>query len=147
MMLQFARAGCSAVNMHGGGNGAYTPIAGNMSAGFVRRPEFYGMLLAERFVGSSLASAKVKCGSDRVTAYAASGADGKKMAVVFNKTVQPLRVEMTGNARWGGHGLLLTGPSLESKEGTVLSPVTVRLGAIEVPAHSALMVTTQSEMM
>ncbi len=142
MMLQFAKAGCRGVNMHGGGNGFYTPIAGSMSAGFVRRPEFYGMLLAQQFVGSILANTRLQSVSDRVTAYAASGADGKKMAVVFNKTVQPLQLEMSGDIRWGRRGLLLTGPSLESKDGTVLSPVTVRLGAMEVPPYSALMITT-----
>jgi hypothetical protein len=142
MMLQFAKAGCIGVNMHGCGNGFYTPIAGGISAGFVRRPEFYGMLLAQRFVGSILANTTLQCESDRVTAYAASGADGKKMAVVFNKTVQPLRLELSGDISWGSRGLLLTGPSLESKDGTVLSPVTARLGAIVIPPHSALMVTT-----
>src|SRR3984957_5228102 len=101
MMLDFAAAGCAGVNLHGGGNGFYTPIAGNLDSGFLRRPEFYGIELLKPFVGASLVRTSLDCSSDRVRAYAARkpgvSADGTSSAgrkadatllLVINKTNQ-----------------------------------------------------------
>lgn len=96
-MLQVAQAGYIGVNLHGGGNGLYTPIAGDTPQGFVARPVFYGMLLAQRFAGSTFVEASLSGQSDaqNVTAFAAkSGAHGFKLAL-FNKAANPVRINMT----------------------------------------------------
>jgi hypothetical protein len=95
MMLQFAQAGCSGVNLHGGGNGYYTPIAGDDRRGFVRRPEYYGMQFAEAFAGATFIGAKLECDSDRVTAYAAV-LKNRPLLAVFNKSDNPLIVTVKG---------------------------------------------------
>src|SRR5580704_5227768 len=96
-MLQVAQAGYIGVNLHGGGNGLYTPIAGDTPEGFVARPVFYGMLLAQRFAGSTFVEASLTGQSDtqNVTAFAAkNGAHGLKLAI-FNKAAAPVRINMT----------------------------------------------------
>ncbi|QEE28241.1 hypothetical protein FTW19_09660 [Terriglobus albidus] len=134
-MLQWAQAGCSGVNLHGGGDGNYTPIAGGLSKPLTRRPEFYGMLLAQRFVDATLVPCTLTCDSDRVTAYAAKDAQGESMLAVFNKTADSLRVR-TENP-WN-KGVLLTGPEFESKEGITLHPMhTGKTSTLDLPAHSA----------
>jgi len=93
MMLQFASAGCVGVNLHGGGNGFYTPIAGSVGKGFVRRPEFFGMELAKEFVGASLVSSELVCGDDKVRAYVAEKG-GARLCVVINKTERAVNVTL-----------------------------------------------------
>ena len=39
------------MNLHGGGEGYYAPITGEPNATKLR-PEYYGMLLAQRFAGA-----------------------------------------------------------------------------------------------
>ncbi|HKN21896.1 MAG TPA: glycosyl hydrolase family 79 C-terminal domain-containing protein [Terracidiphilus sp.] len=97
-MLQVAQAGYIGVNLHGGGNGLYTPIAGDTPQGFVARPVFYGMLLAQRFAGSTFVEASLSGQSDaqNVTAFAArNGTHGLRLAL-FNKAVDPVRINITG---------------------------------------------------
>jgi hypothetical protein len=97
-MLQVAQAGYIGVNLHGGGNGLYTPIAGDTAQGFVARPVYYGMLLAQRFAGSTFVEASLSGQSDaeNVTAFAAkSGARGFKLAI-FNKSAAPVRITIAG---------------------------------------------------
>jgi hypothetical protein len=97
-MLQVAQAGYIGVNLHGGGNGLYTPIAGDTPQGFTARPVYYGMLLARRFAGSTFVVANLSGQSDaqNVTAFAAkSGSHDFKLAI-FNKSAAPVRINMTG---------------------------------------------------
>ncbi len=51
VMLRFAELGWCGVNLHGGGSGVYTPIAGAPSTGFTRRPEYFGMQFAQSLRG------------------------------------------------------------------------------------------------
>jgi hypothetical protein len=48
--LQMASLGCVGVNLHGGANGFYSPIVGSIGSGFVVRPEYYGLMLAQQFM-------------------------------------------------------------------------------------------------
>ncbi len=72
-MLTCMARGWSGVNLHGGGNGFYSPIVGAPSTGFTRRPEFFGMQFAQRFVGA------------RMVETTLSGADPRVAAVVFER--------------------------------------------------------------
>ena len=97
MMLHFAALGFSGVNLHGGGNGIYSPIVGSPSSGFTRRPEFFGMLFAQRFAGATLLRTSLECESDRITAYAArtQGAMGSAdLLAVINKGATPVELHL-----------------------------------------------------
>ena len=117
-MLRFASLGCAGVNLHGGGNGYYTPIAGSLAGGFTRRPEFFGMKLARELVGATLVQTSLQCGSDRVSAYVARK-DRAELLLAINKTSQPLtmRAPMRKcHAHW-----LLTGPAIDARDGVTLT--------------------------
>jgi len=100
-MLQVAQAGYIGVNLHGGGNGLYTPIAGDTPQGFKARPVYFGMLLAERFAGSTFieASLSAQSADQNVTAFAAvddaSSTKSCKLAI-FNKAAAPVTVNLNG---------------------------------------------------
>jgi hypothetical protein len=119
-MLQVAQAGYIGVNLHGGGNGLYTPIAGDTPQGFTARPVYYGMMLAQRFAGTTMIEANLTAQSDNqnVTAFAARDARGGWKLAIFNKAAAPVTVTIRG-----AHGarsasvLWLQGPSIDSRDG------------------------------
>ena len=142
MTLQFAAAGCAGINMHGGGNGFYTPIAGSLAAGFTRRPEYFGMQLADKFAGCTLLQTEFECSSDQVRAYAAEKS-GSLQLVVINKSMQPVHVTTSlpkSNRRT--EAWRLSGPAMDRKDGVTLTkiPSTQQHGAtLEVEPHSAVL--------
>jgi hypothetical protein len=131
------------VNLHGGGNGYYTPIAGGLRDGFTKRPEFYGMQFAGVFSGSTLVKSTLTNPSERLTAYAAEK-DGHLLVALINKGTAETAVSLDKsdfrkNSR-GQTGWLLTGPALESTQNVTLETIESRwhaLNRISVPAHSA----------
>ncbi len=139
MMLRFASMGCAGVNLHGGGSGFYTPIAGSVAGGFTRRPEFFGMKLAQELVGATLVQSNLLCNSDRVGVYAARK-DKAELLLAINKTAQPLtmRVPMRKcHEYW-----LLTGPAIDAREGVTLTRSegnVLRGGLLHVPPYSAVL--------
>lgn len=142
MMLQFAQAGCAGVNLHGGGDGFYTPIAGGLHEGFTRRPEFYGMQFAENFSGSTFTQSRLTSPSDRLSAYVAKKNEQMQLAIV-NKGTADIAVSMKDpllpmqNEIW-----VLGGPSLESKQHVAIRQRSVHRSkqrTILAPAHSAVL--------
>ena len=139
MMLDFASLGCAGVNLHGGGNGFYTPIAGSLATGFERRPEYFGMELIKPFTGATLIPAKLDCANDRVRAYAARNAHSR-LVIVINKSDQPAAIRTTlrrAHRQW-----LLTGPAIDAKQGVTLtenSATALHKGTLQVPAYSAIL--------
>lgn len=83
-MLSLAARGCTGVNLHGGGEGFYTPIATAHSGVNSARPDFYGMWLAGQFAestfvhsqllptGESSGNAPADANNANVTAYVAN---------------------------------------------------------------------------
>ena len=143
MMLQFAQAGAVGVNLHGGGNGFYTPIAGSISSGFTRRPEYFGMQFAGHFSGSTLLNTTFNSPSKRVTAYAALK-DGRRQIAIINKDAAPIAVSMPHALPRHGHAecITLAGAALDQKETTLSGPAPAKKfdpGHFQVPAHSAIM--------
>jgi hypothetical protein len=140
MMLEFASAGCVGVNLHGGGNGYYTPIAGSLAEGFTRRPEYFGMKIMEQLLGATLMRSSLACDDKRIRAYAARK-DDERFALAINKTEQAVVIQAPiGHAQreW-----LLTGPAFDAKEGVALNerrPDAVRNGTLKVPPHSAVLI-------
>jgi hypothetical protein len=140
VMLEFAQAGCAGMNLHGGGNGFYTPIAGDIAGGFKRRPEFFGMLLAKEFAGSSLLASTFMCSDPGVKAYVANK-NGQRMILVVNKTEHTIAIK--GPIAHAKSRLTLTGPTMDAKDGVAVTHDTIgvrRNGELTVLAHSAVLV-------
>ena len=142
MMLDFASLGCAGVNLHGGGNGFYTPIAGSIAAGFERRPEYFGMEIIKHFTGATLIGSKLDCANDRVRAYAARNAKSG-LVIVINKSDQPAELRTTlrhAHKQW-----LLTGPAIDARQGVTLiesSATALHKGVLQVSAYSAILLET-----
>lgn len=157
-MLQVAQAGYIGVNLHGGGNGLYTPIAGDTPQGFTARPVFYGMMLAQHFAGSTMVETKLgeQAEGQNVTAFAAKDGDERRKLAIFNKAAAPVTVAISGLS--GSHHAqvyLLQGPSIDSHDGVTLAGSTVSgtggfhpraqkkvriaqgAGRLELPAYTA----------
>jgi hypothetical protein len=117
-MLHFASLGCAGVNLHGGGNGFYTPIAGSLAAAFVRRPEFFGMEFVKQFVGATLFKSTLVCSDDRVCAYAARKSRAQLIAII-NKTAQPAAIQFP--LRRARRQWRLTGPAIDAKQDVTLT--------------------------
>ena len=142
MMLNFASLGCAGVNLHGGGNGFYTPIAGTLAEGFTRRPEYFGMELIKHFAGSELIRSKLECTNDRVRAYAARKS-GSALVFIINKSDQPALIRST--LRHAQKQWLLTGPAIDAKQGVTLTEsgaTALRKGTLRAPAYSAILLET-----
>ncbi len=138
-MLRFASVGCAGVNLHGGGNGYYTPIAGSLAGGFTLRPEFFGMKLAREFAGATLVQTNLLCSSDRVSAYVAHKNRGE-MLLAINKTVQPLTMRVP--LRKCREHWLLTGPAIDAQDGVTLTRSEGNVahgGQLHVPPYSAVL--------
>ena len=136
MLLRFAALGFSGVNLHGGGNGPYTPIAGAPSTGFVRRPEYFGIRFGQSFAGASFLAAKLTGAPAHVTAYGMEH-QGRRRVAIINKDDSPVRVELPSPV--GAHAVRLDGPALESRQGTVFSDVWVaRSRNVVVAGHTAM---------
>ena len=126
-ILQIAQAGYIGVNLHGGGNGLYTPIAGDTPE-FKARPVYYGMVLAEQFAGSTFMNATVSglSGDQNVTAFAARAPHGGWKLAIFNKASAPVTVKVSGlpgskpgSVQW------LQAPAIDSHEGVTFAGSTV----------------------
>ena len=140
MMLDFASGGCAGVNLHGGGNGFYTPIAGSLATGFTTRPEYLGMQLAKEFVGATLLATKLDSQSDKLSAYAAIK-DGAHILLAINKTDQPATLKVP--LQQAKSQAFLTGSALDQKSGVTLTkskPTALHNGILTVAPHSAVFI-------
>ena len=84
-MLQCAARGWTGVNLHGGGNGYYTPIAGAPSTAFTRRPEYFGMKFAQHFIGAQLVTSTLENANPLMDAFVFERA-GKLELAIINKS-------------------------------------------------------------
>lgn len=139
VMLQFAAAGCAGVNLHGGGNGNYTPIAGSVGAGFTRRPEYFGMKLAKSFAGGTLLKTTLGCEDNRVQAYA--GRNRRFLLVlVVNKSERAVRIRLPfthSDEQW-----LLSGPDINAKQDITIAKsraTAFHQGVLDVAPYSAIL--------
>ncbi len=136
MMLRFAQMGWCGVNLHGGGNGVYSPIVGAVSKGFSKRPEYFGIqfgqsLVCGQFVESTLSGAGA--GLQTYTLVQA----GRRRIAMINKTETAVHVALPG--RPSERAMKLSGPSLESKDGTAF-------GEVRVPRSREVVVEGHTEM-
>jgi hypothetical protein len=149
MMLAFAQGGCAGVNLHGGGNGFYTPIAGSLAGGFAPRPEYWGMRLAQTLAGSTLVESTLTCSDNRVRAYAASRG-AVLVLLAINKTDRAAAVETRfAGAKRSTSGLVqrvLCGPAIDANRGVriIESDATAwRDAVLHVEPFSAIVIELQ----
>jgi hypothetical protein len=139
MMLRFAQYGWVGVNLHGGGNGFYTPIAGAPSTGFTRRPEFFGIQFAQALTGARFLSASLSESTPHVSAYAFEQ-HGSRTIAIINKQAEPFAVTLPARPR--AQALVLSGPSVESKDGIQLASIKIaRDRTYTAPAYTAALLT------
>ena len=120
-MLQCAARGWTGVNLHGGGNGYYTPIAGAPSTGFTRRPEYFGMKFAQHFVGAQLVSATLNNADPLIDAFVFER-DTKLELALINKTDSSFACDLPSGVL-SAPALVLHGPTIDAKQGVELSSV------------------------
>ncbi len=117
-MLDLAARGSTGVNLHGGGEGVYTPIATDKQGNSSARPDFYGMWLAGQFANATLvrteltAPAGLDLQQANVTAYAGKH-NGGMLVAVFNKGADSLELALDGVPHHGDV-YRLKAPSLAS---------------------------------
>jgi hypothetical protein len=148
-MLRFAQFGWSGFNLHGGGNGFYTPIAGAPSTGFTRRPEYFGIQFAQRLSGARFLGCSLSGAPPHLLAYALEQHGHRRLALINanmhnanmpNADTQPLSILLPSRPQPMAE--ILTGPSLDSKDGTTLTTIKIqRSPNLTLPPHSAMLVT------
>ena len=118
MMLKRAAVGWAGVNLHGGGDGIYTPIESAADGSTKLRPLYYGMQFAELFAGAEMMGCAIDTTAN-VTAYAARKGTRKLLAII-NKSAEP--VAITQNWLKAKNAKRLAAPALDAKTGITLKP-------------------------
>lgn len=144
-MLHFASLGFAGVNLHGGGNGIYSPIVGAPSTGFTKRPEYLGIQFAQHFAGATLLSSTLNCDEPRVTAYAARTPHGERLIAIINKTNIAAELRLVDPSIDGTHwrATILTAAALDAKTAQFRdAPFRLnRRTPISIDPHSAMLLT------
>jgi hypothetical protein len=120
--MQLASLGCAGVNLHGGASGYYSPIVGSIGSGFVVRPEFYGLMLAQQFAGRTLHRTTLDAQGANLTAYA-TGDSAPGLAVLFNKDSRDVEVTLTEPSGGLNRATVerLEAPAIDSKGGVTFA--------------------------
>ncbi len=119
-LLQLAQAQVIGVNLHGGGQGAYTPIATNRGRHSSARPLYYGMLFAKEFIGRTLVQCTVGSQAQQQNLVAYAGVDGPgRFAIgLINKAAETVNVRVLGLPQSpSSRRLQLKGPAIDSTDG------------------------------
>ncbi|HEY4381919.1 MAG TPA: hypothetical protein VGN01_16345 [Acidobacteriaceae bacterium] len=135
-MLRFAAMGWSGVNLHGGGDGIYSPITGAPSTGFVRRPEYYGIQFAQSFAGAQFVESNVSPIPAGIRTYTLVQAGHMRVAVL-NQSGTAMRLTLP--KRTTGHALKLTAPGLLSTDAVSFGEARVpRSREVEVAGYTGM---------
>jgi hypothetical protein len=137
--LQTASAGYLGINLHGGGEGLYTPIASSPS-GPVLRPLHYGMASFAPFRGTRLRACPI-AEAVNATAYLAENGRTRLLAIV-NKSDTSVAIrlaDMLGLSTMPSSGRLLSAPALDYKAHIRIEPIAPNSASLPtVPPYSAL---------
>jgi hypothetical protein len=149
-MLRLAKGGEAGVNLHGGGDGIYTPIAGDPLTGMLTpRPLFHGMRFAQCFAGATLLQTSLSVGSANITAFAGQRG-GQLVVALINKDSMPAHIAIDRKSIGGANLRFmasLSAPSLDARSGVVFEALNLtpdelakRMTAgIDVPPYTALL--------
>ena len=138
-MLHCACAGYCGVNLHGGGDGYYTPIAIGPNLSTELRPLYFGMQFADQFAGAEFLTCTLTT-SQNVTCYYAQR-DHEKLLALVNKGEASLSVKLP---RELAHRVTeerhLSAPSIASRTEVRFEAVLPRTrGQVTVPAYTAVL--------
>ena len=124
-MLQVAAAGCIGVNLHGGGDGLYTPIE-SIEDAQVLRPLYYGMQFAGKLAGYEIAPCSLP-ESVNASVYVGRRKRTTCLAIV-NKSLERLTVapDLAQTREIPSECEVLSAPELSTKEGVSLRAVSLR---------------------
>jgi len=137
-LLTCASAGFAGVNLHGGGDGFYTPIAVGPGLSTEIRPLYYGMQFAGQFAGFQMYECKIDQGDNLTTYFGRRGT--QSLLALINKDAKDIVIDLP--APLLKHKvkteIRLAGPSLNALSGVNLaeSKSNVRK-SVTVPAYSA----------
>ena len=161
LMFELAARSAAGINLHGGGNGWYTPIAGTLASGFSARPIYYGMLLFAAAGAGTIRN--ISNGDALSSAYLVTNGDSTRRIFINKHASERWTSRLEPGTATHAEVLLLTAPSLESTSGVTLGGAAVTLADgravwnaqpqilslkkggfnIDVPPASALMVTVR----
>jgi hypothetical protein len=139
-MLTCAAAGFCGVNLHGGGDGIYTPIAVGENLATELRPLYFGMQFADQFAGWELRNCMVQ-GQANLTAWFGRNVDEHQLALI-NKDGAAVEVNLKGAlaSRKVSQAMSLSGPGLDAKDGVALEKIKPPTGnTFSIPGYSALL--------
>jgi hypothetical protein len=139
-MLTCAAAGYAGVNLHGGGDGLYAPIAVGQGLSTELRPLYFGMQFAEQFSGWEFHRCHVE-GKANLTAWFACKGKECQLALI-NKGEAAVKVRLLGGvgAHRAGHAVQLSGPALDAKEGVGMVEVKAPVGSeFPIGGYTALL--------
>jgi len=128
-MLTCASGGYRGVNLHGGGDGIYTPIAIGEDLSTELRPLYFGMRFAQHFAGWQLQDCTVE-GNANLTAWLAHKGKERQLALI-NKDGAAVEVQLKGalGAHRAGHAMCLSGPGLDAKDAVTLAEMKAPSGS------------------
>jgi len=137
-MLRVASAGYAGVNLHGGGDGFYTPIETLDAEAANPRPMYFGMQLADRFTGYDLLSVDLETTAS-VSAYLGQSKTSIQLALI-NKGSQSVRVSTEAGLprKKPAETRRLSGAELAAKSGISMAKIDAgRSTAISIPPYTA----------
>ena len=119
-LLTCAKAGFAGVNLHGGGDGFYTPIAVGQNLSTEIRPLYYGMQFANQFSGFDMYDCQIESGSNITTYFGKRGS--RPILALINKDQKDVVLDLPESLRQHRPKteMRLTGPSLDALSGTEL---------------------------
>jgi hypothetical protein len=122
-MLHVASAGYAGVNLHGGGDGYYTPIETLTDTSAKPRPLFCGMQFANHFAGIDIAQYPLPRETG-VTAYAGRSSSGNVRIGLINKSPNEVHLRVPNALAKGTHSteMTLTAPDIAAKQGISFVP-------------------------
>jgi hypothetical protein len=136
-MLTCMSRGWVGVNLHGGGDGCYTPIAGAPSTGLTRRPEFYGIRFAQHFVGATFVHSSLQNADPRIQPFVFERS-GKRELAVINKSPDAFHCTLP-KGKSATPVLSLHAPTVDAKDGVLLSTLhQSSRRTVGVPAYTAM---------
>lgn len=160
-LFENALAGCSGVNLHGGGlTKSYTPLADDGQRVIAVRPEFYGLYLFSQAARGRLVRTASAPDLARFSAYAVLWDDGSTALVLVN--THPVRAVLAavdpGTACSRIELTELNGPALTQNEGVTLNgspidrdgqwhPAAARSAPVERDGRAKLEVAARSALL
>ena len=140
-MLHCASARFAAVNLHGGGDGYYTPIAVGSNLSTELRPLYFGMQFANQFAGAELSECTLAT-SQNVASYYAER-DHERLLGLINKSAGSISVKLPASLSHPvREARQLSAPSLASQTGVRFEAVPPGAkGHVTVPAYSAVLLS------